>query len=156
MEKAVAGPLSGKSLVKLPSYRMKWATWKERYPDTSVLSTATGFQRDYSIDPYTGYYRIGGVMFPVGQVRKDLPIKTRILGLEIEGKSRAYPLPVLQVLDKSLKDILGGVSLRIDIDPSGQVLGVFDEEGHPVPHLFAYWFAWQAFHPETSVYRSKN
>ena len=95
-------------------------------------------------------------MFPVGQVRKDLPVKTRILGLEINGKARAYPLPALQTLDKSLIDIWGGVSVRIDIDPTGQVVGVFDGKGHPLTHLFAYWFAWQAFHPETTVYRQSK
>jgi len=156
MGKAVTGPLSGTALVKIPSQRMRWKTWKRLYPDTIVLSTTTGYQRDYSIDPYTGYYRIGEVMFPVGRVRKDLPTKTRILGLEINGKSKAYPLSTLQVVAENMRDNLGGVAIRIEIDPSGQVVGVYDKEGLPVHHLFAYWFAWQAFHPETDVYRKTN
>lgn len=156
MEKAVTGPLSGTVLAKLPSQRMKWATWKRRHPGTSVLSTATGYQRDYSIDPYTGYYRIGGVMFPVGRVRTDLSTKTRILGLKINGKSRAYPLSTLQGAAGNLRDNLGGVTINIEIDPSGQVVGVFDRKGRSVAHFYAYWFAWQAFHPETTVYRKTN
>ncbi len=135
---------------------MRWDTWKRRYPDTDVLSTTTGYERDYSVDPYSGYYQIGAVMFPVGRVRKDLPIKTRILGLEINGKSRAYSLSTLEAAAENLRDNLGGVAIRIEIDPSGQVVGVFDEKGLPLPHLFAYWFAWQAFHPETTVYRKTN
>jgi len=153
MEKAVAGPLSGTVLDKRPSQRIKWATWKRRHPGTSVLSTDTGYQRDYNIDPYSGYVQLGAVMFPVGRVRNDLPAKARILGLQINGQSRAYPLDAYQFEDNKLRDELGGVSIRIETDPSGQVVGVFDEEGQPVIHLFAYWFAWQAFHPDTTVYR---
>lgn len=156
MEKAIAGPMVKTKLIKLHSQRMSWGTWKRRHPNTSVLSTNTGYQRDYTIDPYTGYYRVGRVMFPVGDVRSDLPAKTRILGLEINGHSRAYPLNTLHSTANHMKDTLGGVSIWIEVDSSDQVIGVLDSDGQPVPHLFAYWFAWQAFHPDTTVYRKTN
>jgi hypothetical protein len=40
-----------------------------------VLSDDTGVYRDYSIDPYAGYYRIGSLMFPIGDVRQDMTAK---------------------------------------------------------------------------------
>ena len=39
------------------------------------------------------------------------------------------------------------------------VIGILDAaavslgDGRPLPHVFSYWFAWQAFHPGTRVYR---
>jgi hypothetical protein len=33
------------------------------------------------------------------------------------------------------------------------VVAVRDGRGGEVPHIYVYWFAWQAFHPETTVYR---
>ena len=156
MEKAVTGPLANSDLHKIPSQRMTWEAWKRRHPETTVLSTNTGYKRDYSIDPYTGYYQLGGFMFPVGDVRNDLPAKTRILGIEINGSARAYPLDTIHHADNNMTDTLGGVPIRIEVDASDQIVGVFESEGQSVAHIYAYWFAWQAFHPDTTVYRKSK
>jgi hypothetical protein len=156
MEKAIAGPLANSDLLKIPSQQMTWGTWKRRHPETTVLSTKTGYKRDYSIDPYSGYYQIGRLMFPVGEVRSDLPAKTRILGIDINGSARAYPLDMFNHTDNTMTDTLGGVPIRIEVDTSGQVVGVFDSERQPVAYIYAYWFAWQAFHSDTTVYRKSK
>jgi hypothetical protein len=88
--------LVGKQLRKLPSNRTTWKTWRKRHPDTLVLSTETGYYRDYSRDPYAGYYRAGTIWFPVGEVRKDLSPKERVIGIEVKNETRAYPLAQLQ------------------------------------------------------------
>ena len=80
MDTAIAGPMAGTVLQKLPAKRVRWSTWKKQHPDTRALSTDTGYQRDYGRDPYTGYYLVGSLMFPVGDVRRDLPAKARVLG----------------------------------------------------------------------------
>jgi hypothetical protein len=156
MQKAVSGRLAGKNLSVLPSSRMKWGTWRKKHPETVVLSTETGYHRDYSTDPYEGYYRIGSLMFPVGNVRRELSLKKRVLGIEINNAARAYPLEELARRSGVHNDRLGGQDIRIEVDAEGQVIAVKDHKGQPVPHIFAYWFAWQAFHPQTSVYRMVN
>lgn len=156
MEKAVSGALAGQPLNALPANRMKWASWRKQYPDTLVLSTETGYHRDYSIDPYEGYYRIGALMFPVGNVRKDFSPKKKVLGIKINSDSRAYPLDELSARPGIHNDKLGGTDIRIEVDSDGQIIAVKDQEGQPVAHIFAYWFAWQAFHPKTGVYRVAN
>ncbi len=152
MGKAVSGARAGRPLIVWPATRMKWASWRKQYPDTLVLSTETGYHRDYSIDPYEGYYRIGALMFPVGNVRKDFSPKKRVLGIKINSDSRAYPLDELSARPGIHKDKLGGMDIRIEVDSDGQIIAVKDQEGQPVAHIFAYWFAWQAFHPKTGVY----
>ncbi|MEF8852169.1 MAG: DUF3179 domain-containing protein [Haloarculaceae archaeon] len=48
----------------------RWADWRDHHPDTRVLSTETGYARNYSDDPYgsytplSGYYEGGRPMFP--------------------------------------------------------------------------------------------
>jgi hypothetical protein len=152
MEKAVSGDLAGTSLTVLPAIRVKWASWRKQYPDTLVLSTETGYHRNYSIDPYEGYYRIGTLMFPVGNVRMDLSPKKRILGININADSRAFPIDELGARPGIHKDKLGGKDIQITVDQDGQIVAVEDQKGQPIAHIFAYWFAWQAFHPETDVY----
>jgi len=153
MEKAIAGPLVGKGLKKLNSVRTSWKAWKKRHKSTVVLSTDTGHHRDYSVDPYEGYYRALGIWFPVGKVRKDLSPKEMVLGIEVAGEARAYPLSRLRKRPGILGDRLGGEAIQMEVNADGQVAGVKDAQGNIIPHIFSYWFAWQAFHPKTTVFQ---
>lgn len=155
LAQAISGKMVGRKLTHIPSSRVRWQTWQKRNPDTLVLSTDTGYQRNYAHDPYEGYYRIGTIWFPVGEVRRDLPPKTRILGIEIAGKTRAYSLTQLPREKHTIRDQIADLSIRIVLNNDGEVVNVEDAAGKHVPHIFAYWFAWQAFHPETTVYSSK-
>ena len=152
MEKAISGPLVNTKLKEIPSTRTSWKSWKRKNPNTLVLSTNTGYRRDYTIDPYKGYYRALGIMFPVGNVRKDLSSKEMVLGIEIEGQAKAYSISVLQKKPGILQDSIGKVSIEIEVDPDGEVAEVRDSSGKSIPTVFNYWFAWQAFHPTTEVY----
>lgn len=155
MEKAISGQMVGKRLEKRPSSRTKWKTWMKKYPETLVLSTDTGHKRDYARDPYEGYYRVGRIWFPVGEVREDLSPKERVLGIEINNEAKAYPLLSFNVNSGIIKDNLRGTTIHIEVSPEGEVTAVTDEFGGPIPHIFAYWFAWQAFHPNTMVYEKE-
>jgi len=156
METAISGPQAGTRLQKLPARRTSWKAWKRKYPQTRVLSIETGYYRDYSIDPYEGYYRMGGLMFPVGDVRKDLAPKAQVLGIKVNDQVRAYPLNELKKRSGIIEDRLGGELIRIEVDSEGQVVDVTDANSKPLPHVYAYWFAWQAFHRDTEVYRSSD
>jgi len=156
MEKAVTGPLAGKKLKRLSATRTSWKAWGKKHPQTLVLSTNTGYSRNYSVDPYEGYYRSLGIWFPVGGVRKDLSPKEMVLGIEIKGQSKAYPISQLKKSPGILKDQVGGSPIQIEVAPDGEIVGVRDDKGNPVAGIFSYWFAWQAFHPKTVVYKGKK
>ena len=153
LSQAVSGEMAGKKLTAVASARTRWKTWKDRHPGTEVLSTKTGYARDYNVDPYVGYYRVGTIWFPVGNVRNDLSPKERILGIEINGNSKAYPIETLSSNPGTIEDGIGNERVRIHVNPEGEIVSVVDVNGKPIPHLFAYWFAWQAFHPDTNVYK---
>ncbi len=152
MNTAVAGPMAGEKLTVLPSIRVSWKKWQRLHPDTLVLSDDTGYARNYAIDPYEGYYRIGSLMFPVGNVRTDLSIKERVLGITMDEKAKAYPLDVLRKTPGILEDKIGNGLVRIEVSAQGEVISVKNRQGQKLPHMFVFWFAWQAFHPQTEVY----
>ncbi len=156
LSKAVTGDKVGTSLRVIPSTRTKWETWHKRHPGAPVMSTETGYARNYKQDPYEGYHRLGSIWFPVGKIRKDLSPKERVVGVQIGEGAKAYPLSALKGRTEFLEDTLAGVSLRIEINRDSEVIAVEDAEGNPVPHIFAYWFAWQAFHPGTLVFEGSN
>jgi len=151
-ETAIAGPMVGRKLKKLPAERTTWKHWLKNHPQTKVLSTDTGYHRDYNLDPYEGYYRTLGIMFPVGDVRKDLAAKEMVLGVEVNGAAKAYPLSLLKRNSGVLKDKIGEYPVKIVLSKEGQVENVQDHQARTIPVIFAYWFAWQAFYPDTEVY----
>ena len=55
----------------------------------------------------------------------------------------------------TIRDRLNKMPIRISLNDDGEVVGVTNNKGHPLPHIFAFWFAWQAFNPETTVYGAK-
>ncbi len=94
----VLGPLaeSDLRLDRLPVVVTTWGAWRERHPETRVLSLDTGHRRPYLPGAaYAGYFASPQTMFPVWQRSRLLPAKERIYGLELDGLPKAYPLEAL-------------------------------------------------------------
>lgn len=91
----VNGSHLGASSETFPLVETTWLTWKQMYPDTRVVSTETGYSRDYKRYPY-GDYRTNDffLIFPVGNSDDRLPNKERVHGIINSGSARIYPLSV--------------------------------------------------------------
>ena len=152
---AVAGKRRGTRLQWLPSEQMTWQAWRERYPNSLVLSTAQGLGKNYRRKAYSGYENIDETYFPVTLYREDLPNKEWVVGVLVGDSAKAYPVAALKARENGpLADRLGGVNLRIHYNVEGQWARVTRADtGAVIPHVRAYWFAWQAFYPETAVFQ---
>ncbi len=152
---AVTGPMTGTKLKVLPSSVTTWRKWKKKYPQTRVLSFDTGFNRDYSRDPYDDYYRRSGgffsSFFSAGPGEKE---KEMVAGIVIGGSSKAYPVDLLRKKGK-LTDDFGGRKIIIDFDEETDLLSVRDSDGTEIPHVVAYWFVWKGINPDSGLYREK-
>lgn len=153
MGEAVSGPRVGAELQRLPVEHVTWRDWRIRYPETTVLSTATGYWRDYGEDPYRSYADAPAPRR--GRERLGpLPARARVIGIEMDAAARAYPLAALALDAPSgvLKDTLGGRSLRIEYDVLKRTASVRDASGVTLPSTLAFWSAWQDFHPQGDVW----
>jgi len=155
MMQAVSGKLKEKEMMFLPSEHTKWQDWKERYPDTKVLSTNTGFPRDYNRKPYDGYTLTPTLYFPVQHSSDAIPVKKQVLGVEVDGKFKAYSFTDLTKAGTSLLDSLNGVKYTIGFDSSNRSAKII-KSSKPIKYVTSYWFAWYTFHPDTEVYSSKQ
>ena len=149
---AISGPLKGAELELVPTAHTSWADWRQRHPDTRVLSTDTGHRRDYGRDPYAGYADSAAVMFPAGNLDRRYHPKALVIGLTLDGTAKAYPFEELAAADTPLRDRLAGRELRVEFDPVHRTGRILDAEGEEIPTVIAYWFAWTAFHPDTDVF----
>ena len=144
---AVAGPMVGAQLDWLPSEQLTWKAWKTKYPDGRILSRETGYDRPYNKIPYEGYVKSPYPIFKVPTTRNELPMKAWVIGVKLGDETKAYRVAGLKTGE--FIDELGGRPIRITYDRGSRHFQAWDDEGGRIPAVWCYWFAWQAFNPET-------
>ncbi|MFQ5671516.1 MAG: DUF3179 domain-containing protein [Nitrospinales bacterium] len=150
---AVTGKMTDTRLVLLPSSYTTWGAWRKKHPDSLILSTDTGYRRNYYRDPYEGYYTSPDIMFSVNNRSNLYHPKERVVGIEIGGKTKAYPFSELAKSKPMVKDTVGGVPVNIFYDNSSQTAVIRDRAGKELPSVVGFWFAWYSFHPDTEVFK---
>jgi hypothetical protein len=72
-----------------------WGEWRKAHPTTRVLSTDTGFQRDYSEGAaYRDYFSHDRLMFGVSHVDARLKNKDDVLVMKFDGPQPGTTVPV--------------------------------------------------------------
>lgn len=97
---ARCGSRDGDALPMVPAWEMTWEGWQRLHPQTLVVTSETGFGRNYQLYPYGDYDSINNerVLFPMGQLNRDRPPKERVLGVPNGSGGWAYPFGVLRDL----------------------------------------------------------
>jgi hypothetical protein len=158
-QQAVSGRLKGTRLQALPLEHTSWADWHARHPATLVLSTDTGFARDYAHDPYAGYERVQRLLFNVEHRDDRYAPKEWVLGVTVGAARKAYPFSVLESAARGrgtheLRDTVGGQAIYVRYDARHRTAQALDAQRRALPSVMAFWFAWVAFNPDTEVYRA--
>ncbi|MEK6922435.1 MAG: DUF3179 domain-containing (seleno)protein [Nanoarchaeota archaeon] len=147
--KAIVGELVGLKLSKVPIDTLKWKDWKELHPDTQVLSKNTGFIRDYSRYPYGDYESSSRIIFPVENEDNRLQEKEIVYGIEISGKTKAYPLRNLK--EGTTTDNFNGIIIEIN-NNKGVISFKNKDTNEGIVPVRNFWFAWVAHYPNTGLY----
>lgn len=176
----IRGPHRGQALVERPVVWTTWQRWRAAYPDTEVLSTDTGFARNYHRDPYgaynppSGYYEPdSSTMFPLMHDDRRFPPKSDLIGARTRDAAVAFRLGSLRAAGRLELEANGEVFTalydkildtgyvfrgRTDADVQIEGAGPYDvswsgdDALEPVNTFQAMWFAWAAFYPETAVH----
>ena len=152
MAKAVSGKHQGKTLNILPVEHTTWGDWKKRHPTTTVLSFDTGFNRNYGKSPYGNYDKSKTLYFPVEHRDRRYHPKEIVLGINVGGQFKAYPMIELNKAKSPLIDSVNDIQFSLVFDSQTRSGRAIDMDGNAYPILRAYWFAWSAFHPKTKVW----
>lgn len=151
---AVTGVELGTKLKPLGLQVVPWKTWKSKHPNTEVLSKETGWDRDYDSDAYDTYRKNNSIWFPISASSNAFPNKEWVLGIEQNGRYKAYAFSELKKsASDTIVDFFNGQKLRIIIDRDSETGAIYNEAGVLLPHTRLYWFAWYAFHEDTQIYR---
>lgn len=152
---AIVGPaaLRNEKLVQIPITTATWSKWKQKHPDTQVLSRDTGFTRNYNQYPYGTYEKDDELLFGVKGLDKSLQIKTPVYGIEIDKHFKAYPESIFKTQTQTT-DRLGDVTITIKKQESGEIIVTRNDTGENIVPIRLFWFAWAAFHPDTEIYQA--
>ena len=96
---AVAGPLKGEHLELREFLLTSWGEWRKLHPDTLVLKPLPGYaERIPEVNKRVTEGLLQRGSAPEGVLRTDnrLPAKAMVLGLDVEGDSKAFPLNALR------------------------------------------------------------
>jgi Protein of unknown function (DUF3179) len=88
--KSVNGELIGESTKTYNLIETSWKTWKTMYPNSKVVSTNTGTNRNYGYYPYGSYKTSEYLLFPTSSKDDRLHEKERVLAVIIDGKAMAF------------------------------------------------------------------
>ena len=114
--KATRGNFQGARMTMVPMFHMTWGDWKSSHPDTTVLSPDTPFQDRYR--PVT-IGRFNPREAPFGDDR--LASNALVVGVEVNGQFKGYPLEDLREVGGVLNDTLGGKSIVVIYDEGARM-----------------------------------
>jgi len=89
-QKCVNGEFYKQRVKSYPVIETTWKTWKEMYPKSKVVSTETGFKRDYGNYPYYSYKENEDVFFPTEYDNDTIHPKVRYYGVIDNDKAHLY------------------------------------------------------------------
>lgn len=124
--KALHGPLQGRQLKPVFHDELSFSIWKQEKPDGRVLKpderiAALGNRYEADWEPQVARMRV----VDGTDVDKRLPPRTLVVGIEIDGKSTAYPLSALQK-QSPIIDVIGSVPIVVMLGEDNRSVRAFE------------------------------
>ena len=124
---AISGPLQGAHLQLYPFLLTSWQEWRRLHPDSLVLKPLPGYadriaEKNKMIRE--GLSGEGAAPSDVTYHDNRLKPKTMVLGLDVNGSSKAFPLDALR-LTRVIHDTLGGTPILIVHQPTSDTTTAF-------------------------------
>ena len=119
--KAIYGPLRGASLELVPADELTFGEWKSEVSDGRVLAEVPKYKKEYDSNWEPEVAKLPVVISFPGTELKSRDV---VVGLEIDGASRAYPWEML-LKQSPVMDRVHGTPLLIVVGPDRKSFRVF-------------------------------
>jgi hypothetical protein len=125
--RAISGPLEGTRLQLYPFLLTSWGEWRRLHPTTLVLKPLPGYadriaEKNKMIRE--GLSGVGAAPDDVTYHDNRLKPKTMVLGIDVDGATKAFPLEELRRA-RVVNDTLGGKPVVIVHQPSSDTTTAF-------------------------------
>ena len=154
----IVGAEVNSSLQRIPAIKTNLGAWLAKYPDSKILSTDTGYLRDYRNYPYGSYYTDNRIIFPVRN-QENLALHPKAIVSYIWEEDRNRPNNLFsgasyQFAHEELKQVgekvvpFNGREIRARWDARLETVVVEELDGSPLPSSTAFAFVYAAYFPE--------
>jgi len=117
----IVGVMAGKKLTPVAAQIVSFDEFRMAFPAGEILSRDTGHERRYGQNPYPGYDDINEKPWAfTGKEDGRLPPVERVVSVEINGVSKAYPHSKTRV-ERVINDTLAGTELVVFHSKNGAV-----------------------------------
>jgi hypothetical protein len=150
--RAISGPLEGTRLELYPFLLTSWAEWRRLHPDTVVLKPLPGYAEripEKNKQIREGLSGAGAAPSDVTYHDDRLKPKTMILGVDVDGASKAFPLDALRRV-RVVNDTLGGKPVVVVHQPASDTTTAF------IARAKGRTLTFEAATPETSALVDKE
>lgn len=152
----IVGPAVNQTLERLPAVKTTLREWLAQHPDSQILSTQTGHQRNYQGYPYGTYYTDDQIIFPVrGQEGRSLHPKAIVSYVweadgqtphnQFSGDSHQFVHDELRQSGQQQVELAGRPVLA-RWDQALSTVVVEELDGTVVPSTTAFAFVYPAFY----------
>ena len=155
---AIVGDLSGTVLERIKLSFSSWSEWKNKYPNTLILSKNTGFNRNYDITLYQDYFDNQYDLFGTKYNDTRLKPKQVIYPVEIGNKAIAFPDSLKKTVVHKIENKYviftneGIVKIFLsDSMPENTTIGYLENNYEEYETFTSFWFSWIAFKPDTEI-----
>jgi hypothetical protein len=108
------GDWKGRALARLPLVQCYWKTWLAAYPQTLVAGGVGEARDGHGSSHYPGApMNPGGMGSTITFMDTRITHNILVLGVEVGGEARCYPLPDLAPLGPVLNDTLAGKEIAV-------------------------------------------
>lgn len=134
---AVIGDYTGKKLQIIKSDLLNFSDFKSKYPNGKVLSTDTGYQRDYSFYPYGDYDANSEIYFPTKKFDNRLPLKEIVYVIRVDDGVAVFPIKDLKIVKEADLEVNGKKIIVVSKD--GEIVSSVNEI--ETPGYYAMYFS---------------
>ncbi len=134
----INGSLIGQKPDLVTVLETTWGVWKTMYPDTKVMTTNTGFSRNYGVYPY-GDYRTNNsyLIFPLTKVDSRIPAKERVHSIINDDEAKVYKFSAF-ANGNTLRDVYQGKDILLVGDNTTIVSFELDATSGPLDFDYDY------------------
>ncbi|NEO06479.1 DUF3179 domain-containing protein [Moorena sp. SIO3I8] len=151
----IIGAKVNRNLKTIPAIKTTLGAWLSKYPNSKILSTDTGYNRDYFSYPYGSYYTDKRIIFPVrNQQRLTLhpkAIVSYVWEADQQTPKNQFSGASYQFVHDQLKKVgekvveFNGRPIRARWDSQLQTVLVEEFDGTPIPSSTAFAFVYPAY-----------
>src|SRR5215471_604219 len=119
--RAISGPLEGAALELVANDELTFGLWKQEAPRGLVLEPVPGHNKDYDSE---WEKEVAHLPVTVSFPGRGLGDRDVVLGVEIGGQARAFPLERVGA-QSPVQDKMNGVPIVLVLGPDGKSVRVF-------------------------------